>query len=42
MEGMGKELQKLGNHRFKTAKLFNPKSDEIKNLEQLESDTGAI
>lgn len=37
MEGMGKELQKLGNHRFKTAKLFSPKSDEIKNLEQLES-----
>jgi hypothetical protein len=37
MEGMGNELQKLGNHRFKTAKWFSPKSDEIKNLERLEA-----
>ncbi len=36
MEGMSKELQKLGNHRFKTAKLFSPKSDEMKDLEKLE------
>ena len=36
MEGMSTELQKLGNHRFKTAKWFNPKSDEIKDLEKLE------
>lgn len=37
MEGMSKELQKLGNHRFKTAKWFSPKSDEIKDLEKLEA-----
>lgn len=37
MEGMSKELQKLGNHRFKTAKWFSPKSDEMKDLEKLES-----
>ena len=37
MEDMGKELQKLGNHRFKTAKWFSPKSDEIKDLEKLEA-----
>lgn len=36
MEGMSKELQELGNHRFKTAKWFSPKSDEIKDLEKLE------
>ena len=36
MEGMSKELQNLGNHRFKTAKWFSPKSDEIKDLEKLE------
>ena len=37
MEGMGKEVQRLGNHRFKTAKWFSPKSDEIKDLEKLEA-----
>lgn len=37
MEGMSKELQNLGNHRFKTAKWFSPKSDEVKNLEKLEA-----
>jgi hypothetical protein len=37
MEGMSKELQNLGNHRFKTAKWFSPKSDEIKDLEKLEA-----
>lgn len=36
MEGMSKELQKLGNYRFKTAKWFSPKSDEMKELEKLE------
>ncbi len=36
MEGMTQELQKLGNHRFKTAKWFSPKSDEMKELEKLE------
>ena len=36
MEGMSKELQKLGNHRFKTAKWFSPKSDEMKELEKME------
>lgn len=36
MEGMSKELQQLGNHRFKTAKWFSPKSDEMKDLEKLE------
>lgn len=36
LEGLGKEAQTVGNHRFKTAKLFSPKSDEIKDLEKLE------
>jgi len=36
LEGLGKEIQNIGNHRFKTAKLFSPKSDEIKDLEKLE------
>ena len=36
MEGMDKELQKLGNYRFKTAKWYSPKSDEMKKLEKLE------
>ncbi|MGZ7095582.1 MAG: hypothetical protein ACXVHU_03835 [Methanobacterium sp.] len=36
MEGMTKELIKLGNYRFKTAKLFSPKSDEMKELEKME------
>ncbi|MGB9938104.1 MAG: hypothetical protein ACPK7O_10325 [Methanobacterium sp.] len=37
MEGMNKEVQMLGNHRYKTAKWFSPKSDEIKDLEKLEA-----
>ena len=37
LEGLGKEIQDIGNHRFKTAKLFSPKSDEIKDLEKLEN-----
>ncbi len=36
MEGMDKELQKLGNYRFKTAKWHSPKSDEMKEIEKLE------
>ncbi len=36
MEGMSKELMKLGNYRFKTAKWFSPKSDEMRELEKLE------
>ena len=35
MEGMDKELQKLGNYRFKTAKWFSPKSDEMIALEEM-------
>ncbi|GEM_PF-2470435 len=37
MEGMNKEVQMLGNHRYKTEKWFSPKSDEIKDLEKLEA-----
>ncbi len=37
LEGLGKEIQDIGNHRFKTAKLFSPKSDEVKDLEKLEN-----
>lgn len=37
LEGLGKETPDIGNHRFKTAKLFSPKSDEIKDLEKLEN-----
>jgi hypothetical protein len=37
MEGMDKELQKLGNYRFKTAKWYSPKSDEMKEIEKLEA-----
>ena len=36
MDGMDKELQKFGNYRFKTAKWYSPKRDEIKKLEKLE------
>lgn len=36
LEGLDKETQMIGNHRFKTAKWFSPKSDEIKDLEKLE------
>ena len=36
MEGMDKELQKTGNYRFKTAKWYSPKSDEMKEIEKLE------
>ncbi len=37
LEGLGKEIGEIGNHRFKTAKLFSPKSDEVRDLEKLEN-----
>ncbi|MBI5679917.1 MAG: hypothetical protein HZC47_03350 [Methanobacterium sp.] len=35
LEGLELEAQSI-NHRFKTAKMFSPKSDEVKSLESLE------
>lgn len=35
LEGLEMEAQSI-NHRFKTSKMFSPKSDEVKALEKLE------